>query len=230
MRVIKQCPMCMSNCTIFHDQEKNIHILECPKCKENGITIRLEDEDYDKLLDKWNHRAIEDFILKHPEESVMFLKLLNGEYIDPNIVKKTLNTFDYVKIDVDQQTIPGYLEDLEGNVFVCEQSHIDTLLNSLGMEDFPNANQTTLDAIVQRMFTERGFVKISTQAKCMMLEINFETINKKQVDGLINFVSQPENIKNVKVYYVDLFDCKENCKIEVFYNVNDLILFLDKLD
>ena len=229
MPVIKHCPICMNDCSIYYDQEKKIHILECLNCKKNGITIHVENKNYDDLLKLWNHRAMEDYILQHPEESVMYLKLLNGEKIDINVIKKVLDKFDYKRIDVDQLEIFGYLEDLKGNIAVCEKSHIGTLLESLGLSDIPFTNQTTLDSVVQNIFLKRGYIKISTQAKCMMLEINTELATKVQIDKLIEFISTFIGKNDIRVYYLDLFDCEENCKIEVFYTLNDLILFLDSI-
>ena len=229
MAVIKHCPICMSDCLIYYDESRDLHILECQNCKKNGITIRLENKNYDELLRLWNNRSMENYILEHPEEAVMYLKLLNGEEIDTEIVKKVLTNYDYKKIDVDSHLIFGYLEDPKGNISICEKSHINTLLDALGLEDIPSTNQTSLDAIVQNIFLKRGYIKISTQAKCMMFEINIEKINKIQVDKLIDFVSIPKNTEGIKVYYLDLFDSNENCKLEVFYKLNDLILFLDTL-
>ena len=228
MPVIKHCPICMSDCSIHFDSEKNLYILECLNCKAKNITIRLENKDYNELLNLWNNRTMEKYILDYPEEAVMYLKLLHGEKIDIEKVKKVLTDFDYKKIEVDPVSIFGYLEDQSGKIFVCEKSHIDTLLDSLGLENIPSTNQTTLDEIIQNIFLKQGYIKISTQAKCMMLEINTEKVNKIQIDNLIEFISQPKNMRNIKVYYLDLFDNDENCKLEVFYNINDLILFLDK--
>ena len=230
MEVFKKCPICMHDCSLIHDEEKDLYILECSECKKNGWTIRLENKDYKELINTWNNRKFDNLLMEHPKESITFIELLNGKQIDQEEVKKILKDFDYKNIELDVSNTLGYIQDLEGNIFACTKSHIETLLSSLGIEKAIDYNQTSFDAIVQNVFTKRGYIKISTQAKCMMLEINTELVNKKQIDSLINFLAEDSSrFREIKVYYMDLFDCKENCKIEVFYTLNDLILFLDKL-
>lgn len=229
MEVIKKCPVCRKDCTLYKDN--NLYILECPNCKKNGLTIRIENKNYDDLIKIWNNREADNFLMKYPRESITFIELLNGKQIDSDKVKEILKDFDYKKIELDVSSTLGYIEDLEGNIYSCTRSHIETLLSSLGIEMTIDYNQTSFDAIIQTVFTKRGYIKISTQAKCMMLEINYEKVNKKQIDSLIKFLSEdPKRFKDIKVYYIDLFDDEENCKIEVFYTLNDLILFLDKLN
>lgn len=225
--IIKSCPFCSNESTYTFDSKRKIYSLECQHCKQKGLTIRIENENLEDLINIWNTRVFEDFLLQNPEKSINLLSLLNGTLKDPAIIKDTVAGFAFGNILNYQNDIYGYLIDKSGKLHICDKSHVEMICECLDLDvSILNVDQTSLDEIINKYLLEMGFIKISAQANCMFFNMSYKKVNKKQIDAIYKFILD-KNPKDIKVFCV--FLNIEETDVKTFTNQNDLLMFLDSI-
>ena len=225
----KNCPICNSVVDYTYDSGKSLYIMHCPKCQEKGLTIKIEHSDINYIQKVWNDREFDNILLEDPEFSIKLLSFYNGTLKIPSDIHMLKNDTTHQGFESfsSSENIFGYLITLNGEVIICNKEHCEELMKYLGF-DVSNIELSNDD--IMKVAINYGFIRISVQSKCLMIDLVPMKVDKKQITCLIDFlVENVDKLKCIQTFCVYTNNGVQKEDINVFNTLNDVILYLDKV-
>lgn len=220
----KKCPFCFEEVKEYWD--KNQYIIECQECLKKGIVVKVISNTKEDALTLWNTRVFDNHLLNNTDYILNELKIFNefmkkGEGIytitkQKNIDNSLLNVIlDMNRIDY------GFLIFPNSTYIKCDNSHIEELMNYLGIET--NKEIPELD---EKIYMNLGIIRICNHDNCLMIVLP-KKITKKQIDCVINLIST-QNIGKINSYCI-YKDREDDYDLISFKDFNELYMYLDKV-
>lgn len=206
----KKCPFCMSD-PIFYWNDLNFTI-ECPKCKEKGITIKIENKSPMVAHQLWNDRAYDNYI----KENIETIEDIIVNESGLNIKDEHQEVFDTLRLDDKNE---GYFVMPNLDVINCNDGHTKELLRYLNIySEVPSFT----DADIVLKF---GVLRISIMSGCLMVAIP-KRFKRKQLDKAIEIICQ-QKYSNLNNYYYYRLVNNDKEEYMSYNNINDLILRIE---
>lgn len=224
---LKNCPFCNNNVE-YVPQEDGTYLMECPTCKEKGITISLKEKNLDKLQKLWNKRAFDDILLDNPIYGLTMLAFYNGNLVNKekiHEIKHTYITHNYETFNTTEDVF-GYLLMPNNEVITCDDEHSIELMRFLGIDMFEDNIEKFDNERIIKCAINGGVIRISKQAKCLMIDMSPEKVSYNQISKLMVLLANTE-FKSMKSFCVYLNGAKTVSDIHTFKDLNELLLFLD---
>jgi len=208
----KKCPFCLSEPYIHWNEDESLFVLECPKCKEKGITIKVEDKSPMVAHQLWNDRAYDNYI----KENIETIEDIIVNESGLNIKNEHQEVFDTLRLDDKNE---GYFVMPNLDVINCNDGHTKELLRYLNIySEVPSFT----DADIVLKF---GVLRISIMSGCLMVAIP-KRFKKKQLDKAIEIICQ-QKYSNLNNYYFYRLVNNDKEEYMSYNNINDLILRIE---
>ena len=206
----KKCPFCLSEPYSYWNDLN--FIIECPKCKEKVITIKIENKSPMDAHQLWNDRAYDNYI----KENIDTIQDIIVNESGLNIKTEHQEVFDTLRLDDKNE---GYFVMPNLDVINCYDGHTKELLRYLNIYcDIP----TFTDADIVLKF---GVLRISIMSGCLMVAIP-KRFKKKQLDKAIEIICQ-QKYSNLNNYYYYRLVNNDKEEYMSYNNINDLILRIE---
>lgn len=226
----KKCPFC--NNPIEYKIKNNLYSICCDYCKSKGINLLVSAKTLDELKELWNNRTFDDILLDDPEYSIKLLSFLSGKQQNPQDIVNIESDEKYKKYDsiMNSNDIFGYIVLTNGDIVICDEEHTLELIKYVGFDiDCIDKENIDNDEIL-KMFVENGMIRVSKQMRCLMIDFVPLKVSKLQLNNLSVFLMKnKDKLSDIRLYCVYLNGGDKAEDIKQFDNLNDLILYLDKV-
>lgn len=208
----KRCPFCLSEPYSHWNDDESLFVIECPKCKEKGITVKIENKSPLIAHQLWNDRAYDNYI----KENIGAIQDILVNESGLNIKDEHQEVFDTLRLDDKNE---GYFIMPNLDVINCYDGHTKELLRYLNIYcDIPSFT----DADVVLKF---GVLRISIMSGCLMVAIP-KRFKRKQLDKAIEIICQ-QKYSNLNNYYYYRLVNNDKEEYMSYNNINDLILRIE---
>lgn len=220
----KKCPFCFEEVKEYWDNGK--YIIECQECQKKGIIVKVISNSQEEAISLWNTRVFDNHLLNNPEYAINEISIFNeiikkcnsGSYVfKKQEFNKDLNNFvfDFNRVDY------GYLILPDASYVKCSESHPEELLKLLGIE-----TNNEIPELDESIYMKLGIIRLCNHDNCLMVVLPYK-VSKKQIDCVFNLISSA-NIGKINSYCV-YEDREQDYTITTFINLNEMMLYLDKV-
>ena len=224
---LKPCPFCGNHVTIKNENDS--FILECENCKNNDIIIMVKDSSKENVINKWNNRVFENFIMDNREKAFEILDTYDGKSNKPipSDLKEEYKDYVYtIKTVNNPNCLIKYLITPNNEYHLIEE-HCKAIADvmNLHMNDFMNESSYDFSEMFLIYALHIGYIKLDIFNN--VIAIQYEIITKDQVKFLEKFlidnILPSKNIDDL-TFIVEKLSEKSN---QIFSDVFDMLEYLE---